>query len=276
MIASAASAAALALRPPAEFQPSSNRSLKKSPTLALFRDRCERGGRDMRGTDERAGVLLSDVDLEQRVPRAHPLQAIRAVVDEALAGLAPIFVRLYAPLGRPGVPPEQLLRALLLQAFYSIRSERQLMERLEFDLLFRWFVGRGDRRSRVGSLDLLQEPRPLARGRRRRPVPGRTLGPAAGQASPVEPALQRRRHADPGLGQHEELPAKGRRWRAAEPRTEPRVCASTASAGARDARFDHRPRRAALPPGAGDGSAALLPRPRADGEPPQPARSMPS
>ncbi len=97
----------------------------------------------MRGSDSRAGSLFSYVDLETRVPAGHPLRAIRVIVNEALAELSPVFARLYAPVGRPSIPPEQLLRALLLQAFYSIRSERQLMERLEFDLLFRWFVGLG-------------------------------------------------------------------------------------------------------------------------------------
>ena len=97
----------------------------------------------MRGSDERAGALFSYVDLEARVPAVHPLRAIREIVNQALGELSPTFARIYARLGRPSIPPEQLLRALLLQAFYSIRSERQLMERLDFDLLFRWFVGLG-------------------------------------------------------------------------------------------------------------------------------------
>ena len=97
----------------------------------------------MRGTDERSGALFSYVDLEARVPTAHPLQAIREIVNAALADLGADFAALYAPLGRPSIAPEKLLRASLLQAFYSIRSERQLMERLQFDLLFRWFVGLG-------------------------------------------------------------------------------------------------------------------------------------
>ena len=97
----------------------------------------------MRGEDERSGALFSYVDLEARVGRDHPLRAIRAIVNEALAALAGEFSALYSAIGRPSIPPEKLLRAMLLQAFYSIRSERQLMERLEFDLLFRWFVGIG-------------------------------------------------------------------------------------------------------------------------------------
>ena len=96
----------------------------------------------MRGSDRRSGELFSYVDVETRIRAGHPLRTIRAIVDEALETLSAEFDVLYAMrTGRPSIPPEMLLRALLLQAFYSIRSERQLMERLEFDLLFRWFVG---------------------------------------------------------------------------------------------------------------------------------------
>ena len=97
----------------------------------------------MRGGDKRTGELFSYVDLEKRVRSDHPLRTIRGLVNEALAALEHEFSALYAPIGRPSIPPEKLLRAMLVQAFYSIRSERQLMERLEFDLLFRWFVGIG-------------------------------------------------------------------------------------------------------------------------------------
>jgi len=97
----------------------------------------------MRGGDGRSGELFSYVDLEARVRADHPLRSIRSIVNEALSGLEREFAALYAPIGRPSIPPEKLLRAMLLQAFYSIRSERQLMERLEYDLLFRWFVGIG-------------------------------------------------------------------------------------------------------------------------------------
>lgn len=97
----------------------------------------------MRGGDNLTGELFSYVDLEARVRRDHPLRAIRVIVNEALVALEREFAALYSPLGRPSIPPEKLLRAMLLQAFYSIRSERLLMERLEYDLLFRWFVGIG-------------------------------------------------------------------------------------------------------------------------------------
>ena len=97
----------------------------------------------MRGGDNRTGKLFSYVDLEARVRRDHPLRAIRTIANEALSALEREFAGLYSPIGRPSIPPEKLLRAMLLQAFYSIRSERLLMERLEYDLLFRWFVGIG-------------------------------------------------------------------------------------------------------------------------------------
>jgi transposase len=95
----------------------------------------------MRGKDANTAALFSYLSCEARVPADHPLRAIRAIVDEALAVLSPGFAELYAKTGRPSIPPEKLLRALLLQAFYSVRSERQLMEQLDYNLLFRWFVG---------------------------------------------------------------------------------------------------------------------------------------
>jgi len=95
----------------------------------------------MRGSSQSSRSLFSYVSLEERVPRLHPLRQVRSIVDEALTSLSPRFEELYSKRGRPSVPPEHLLRALLLQVLYSVRSERQLMERLDFDLLFRWFVG---------------------------------------------------------------------------------------------------------------------------------------
>lgn len=95
----------------------------------------------MRGDDLRQDALFSYLSPEARVPQDHPLRPIRQLVDRILAGLSPAFARLYARTGRPSVPPEQLLRALLLQVLYTIRSERLLVEQLDYNLLFRWFVG---------------------------------------------------------------------------------------------------------------------------------------
>ena len=95
----------------------------------------------MRGGDERGGGLFSYVDLETRVLADHPMRPIWALVDEALAVQSPDFERLYARTGRPSIAPAKLLLALLLQAFHTIRSERQLMEQLDYNLLFGWFVG---------------------------------------------------------------------------------------------------------------------------------------
>jgi len=97
----------------------------------------------MRGSDQVTGSLFSYVDLEERIPARHPLRKIRAVVNDALRSLDAEFARLYAGEGRPSIAPERLIRASLLQILYSIRSERQLMEQLDYNLLFRWFVGLG-------------------------------------------------------------------------------------------------------------------------------------
>jgi len=97
----------------------------------------------MRGDDRRSGSLFSYVDLEARVPEDHPLRPMRELVDAALEEMAPELEGLYAATGRPSIPPERLLRGLLLQVLFTVRSERQLMEQLEYNLLFRWFVGLG-------------------------------------------------------------------------------------------------------------------------------------
>jgi transposase len=97
----------------------------------------------MRGSDAASGALFSYVDMEARVPVAHPLRTIRTIVNEVLDALDTEFEALYEGTGRLSVAPERLLRASLLQAFYSVRSERQLMEQINYNLLFRWFVGLG-------------------------------------------------------------------------------------------------------------------------------------
>jgi transposase len=95
----------------------------------------------MRGPDIKQSAMFSYLSPEQRVPANHPLRKIREITDEILKSLSGVFGRMYSRVGRRSIPPEQLLRALLLQVLYTVRSERMLMERLEYDLLFRWFVG---------------------------------------------------------------------------------------------------------------------------------------
>jgi transposase len=95
----------------------------------------------MRGDDQQQSGMFSYVSLEERIPQDHPLRPIRKAVDEILRSMNREFDGLYAKTGRPSIPPERLLRALLLQIFYSVRSERMLMEQLEYNLLFRWYVG---------------------------------------------------------------------------------------------------------------------------------------
>ena len=97
----------------------------------------------MRGESREQGAMFSYVSLEARVPKDHPLRSMRAMVDQALESLSKDFSRIYSVTGRPSIAPERLLRALLIQILYSVRSERQLIEQLEYNLLFRWFVGLG-------------------------------------------------------------------------------------------------------------------------------------
>jgi transposase len=103
-------------------------------------DRFE-GSVPMRGDDRQTGRMFSYVSPEERVPLDHPLRAIRRMTDAIFDRLSPRFDRLYSDIGRPSIPPEKLLRALLLQGLYTVRSERLLMEQLQYNLLFRWFVG---------------------------------------------------------------------------------------------------------------------------------------
>ena len=95
----------------------------------------------MRGDEQPQGAMWSYIPLEQRIPEEHPLRPIRKMVDRALAEMSPEFDKLYSKTGRPSIAPEKLLRALLIQVLYTVRSERMLMEQLDYNLLFRWFVG---------------------------------------------------------------------------------------------------------------------------------------
>src|ERR1700693_2094155 len=117
-----------------------NMCCSKSNHLSQYRTSTQQE-EGMRGKDEQQLDVFSYISPEQRVPHDHPLRPLRVMTDEALKELQPRFNKLYAKTGRPSIAPEKLLRALLLQALYSVRSERMLMEQLDYNLLFRWFVG---------------------------------------------------------------------------------------------------------------------------------------
>ena len=174
----------------------------------------------MRGHDTQQAGMFSYLSPEERVPVTHPLRPIRQYVDTALTALSPQLAKLYAHTGRPSIAPEKLLRALLLQVLYSVRSERLLMEQLDYNLLFRWFVGLSMDDAGVGRDGLHQEPGPLAGGRDRPGVLRAGAGASRGPASVVRRALHGRRDADRGLGGPEELQA-ARTSRARPPTDDP-------------------------------------------------------
>ena len=186
----------------------------------------------MRGQDGQTGSMFSYVDLEERVPARHPLRKIREFVNAALAALDAEFAKLYSADGRPSIAPERLLRAALIQILFSIRSERQLMEQMQYNLLFRWFVG-------LGIDDPVWVPTVFTKNRDRllNTDIARKFLAAILAHKDVAPlligrAFLRRRHADRSLGLHEELPAQGRNgWKRAARggfrRDRPSVCRST-------------------------------------------------
>ena len=165
----------------------------------------------MRGHDEQTTHMFSYLSPEQRVPADHPLRAIRTLTDQALRTLSRRFAGLYATTGRPSIPPEQLLRALMLQVLYTVRSERLLMEELNYNLLFRWFVG-------LNMDDPVWHPTTFTKNRDRLlagDVAAAFLRCRAGPGPGGRPALGRAFHggrdAVGSLGQSEELPGPGRR-----------------------------------------------------------------
>ena len=171
----------------------------------------------MRGSDTRTGELFSYVDLEDRVPAKHPLRVIRRIVNDVLIALDAEFEKIYAATGRPSIAPERLLRALLLQAFYTIRSETQLMEQLDYNLLYRWFVGLGvDEPVWVPTVFTKNRDR-LLEAEVARKFLAELLNHKASARPVVGRALFGRRHADCGVGLDEELPGQGRLERASLP-----------------------------------------------------------
>lgn len=109
----------------------------------MIHSRHDNGGVKMRGADKVSGLLFGYVNPEERIPAPNPLRKIRQVVNIALASLDAEFEAFYTDFGRPSIPPERLIRGSLIQILFSVRSERQLMDQLRYNLLFRWFVGLG-------------------------------------------------------------------------------------------------------------------------------------
>ena len=163
----------------------------------------------MRGGFEDQGGLFSYISPEARIPARHPLRKIRELVREVLGELNRSLGGLYASEGRPSIPPEQLLSALLLQVFYGIRSERQLMEQLDYNFLYRWFVG-------LSPDDPIWDPTTFTKNRDRlqngevfTKFMSRASEPSAGQAAVVGRAFVSGRNADQGLGFAEEFSPQG-------------------------------------------------------------------
>jgi transposase len=164
----------------------------------------------MRGADNEQPSMFSYISAERRVPKDHPLRAIRAMADTALKALDQRFAAMYAALGRPSIAPERLLRALLLQVLYTVRSERLLMEQLDYNFLFRWFVGLSIDDS-VWDVTVFTKNRDrLLKGEVAEAFfhRGAGAGPPAGNA--VRRALHGRRHPDRSVGRAEEFQAQ--RW----------------------------------------------------------------
>ena len=223
----------------------------------------------MRGSDTRTGELFSYVDLEDRVPAKHPLRVIRRLVNEVLVALDAEFAKIYAATGRPSIPPERLLRALLLQAFYTIRSETQLMEQLDYNLLYRWFVG-------LGVDEPVWVPTVFTKNR------DRLLEAEVARKFLAELLNHKEVRA---LLSDEHFSVEGtqiaawasmKSFQAKDGSSEP---PSSGRNGERDFHgekrsndthaLDHRPRGQALPEGQRQGGEALLHRQRDDGEPPR-------
>ena len=176
----------------------------------------------MRGSDERSGDLFSYV-LEDRVPAQHPLRLIRRIVNEVLGALDGEFSKIYADTGRPWIPPSGCSARFCCRRFYTIRSETQLMEQLDYNLLYRWFVG-------LGVDEAVWVPTVFTKNRERlleaevaHKFLARTVEPQGGARPAIGRALFGQRHAGCGLGVDEELPRQGWLGRAAVGGPQPRT-----------------------------------------------------
>src|SRR5665213_2720305 len=156
----------------------------------------------MRGNDQQQSHVFSYISPEQRVRKDHPLRPIRTMVDEILKQLSPQFSKMYSKVGRPSIPPEQLLRAQLLQMLYSVRSERLLMEEMDYNILFRWFVG-------LNLDDPVWDATVFTKNRDRLLEAEVAKEFLAREGMDFGRALQRGRYAAGSVGQREEFSAQG-------------------------------------------------------------------
>jgi transposase len=179
----------------------------------------------MRGDERVQEELFSYGSLSGRVPQDHPLRRLRQITNEALVELEPVFEAMYSSTGRPSIPPAQLLRALLLQMLYSVRSERMLVEQMEYNLLFRWFVGLGMNERVWDATSFSKNRDRLLSGEVAQQFFSAVLGQARRARLFARRALYGRRYADRRVGVGEELPEEARAaaiggqrmgWRGAE------------------------------------------------------------
>src|SRR3954463_4083345 len=167
----------------------------------------------MRGTDTKQGTMLSLVTPEQRVPQSHPLRAVKRLADAALVELSPTFSAMYSAVGRPSIPPERLLKASLLMALYTVRSERLFCEQLDYNLLFRWFLNMNmDEESFVPTVFTKNRQR-LIEHDVREPVFRRSRRPSPLCRADERRPFYRRWHAHRGVGLAQEFQAQGREGR---------------------------------------------------------------
>jgi transposase len=164
----------------------------------------------MRGDERLQEEMFSYGSLSQRVPLDHPLRRVRVLADEAMQSLSAEFEGMYSKMGRPSVPPEQMLRALLLQLLYSVRSERMLVEQMEYNLLFRWFVGLGMNERVWDATSFTKNRERLLSGEVAHAFFASVVEGGAAEAVVVRRTLHRRWDADRGVGVGEEL--QGEAW----------------------------------------------------------------
>ena len=213
----------------------------------------------MRGSDEQTSGMFSYLSPEQRVRPDHPLRAIRRMTDEVLAALSPRFTKMYSDIGRPSIPPEQLLRALLLQSLYTVRSERLLMEEIDYSVLFRWFVG-------LGMDDPIWSPTTFSKNRDRllqSEIAAAFFDAVVDAGADGRPAVGRAFHrrwdAAGGVGESQEFPQERRRAPDAPRRSgEPHGQFPRRVAAERHASVLDRSRRAARAEGPGQRGEAVV------------------